>query len=190
MSDRWRCFVAVPLDDSIRSSLARSVAEWRQESPADALRWADADGWHLTVAFLGDVEPERLSDTEARVASVAVAHPATQVETARLGAFPRPGSARTLWYGVFDPGGLLAALAGALAATFELPRDEPFRPHITLARARRRHVDLRGWIERASESAPTGRLSVAALQLMRSHLGAGPARYETLGSWRLGGQPA
>jgi 2'-5' RNA ligase len=77
-----------------------------------------------------------------------------------------------------------------LATAFGLAQDEPFRPHITLARARRRHVDLRGWIERASESAPTGRISVAALHLMRSHLGAGPARYETLGSWLLEGQPA
>jgi RNA 2',3'-cyclic 3'-phosphodiesterase len=190
MTDRWRCFVAVPLDDSIRSSLSRSVAEWRRESPADALRWADPEGWHLTLAFLGDVEPERLSDIEGRVASIALEHAATQVETARLGTFPRPGSARTLWYGVFDPGGLLAAMASALAATLELAQDEPFRPHITLARARRRHVDLRGWIERASESAPAGRLSVSALHLIRSHLGAGPARYETLGSWRLEGQAA
>ncbi len=190
MSDRWRCFVAVPLDDAIRSSLAGSVAQWREEPPADALRWADPDGWYLTLAFLGDVEPDRLSDTEGRVAGVAVDHRAIQVETGRLGAFPRPGSARTLWYGVLDPGDLLAAMARALAATFELALDEPFRPHITLARARRRHVDVRGWIDRASESAPAGRLSVGALHLMRSHLGAGPARYETLGSWRLEGQPA
>ncbi len=97
MTDRWRCFVAIPLDDSIRSSLSRRVADWREELPSDALRWADPENWHLTLAFLGDVEPARLSEIEGRVASVAVDHSSTQVETGRLGAFPRSGSARTLW---------------------------------------------------------------------------------------------
>ena len=186
MTEGWRCFVAIRLDDTIRLSLSECVARWRREVPPDALRWVDPDGWHLTLAFLGDVEPERLSDTEATIAGIAAEHRPTDVATARLGAFPRPGSARTLWYGVNDPGGVLTTMAGALVAALDLAPEEPFRPHITLARARRRAIDLRGWIEEASEWAPTGRLPVESLHLVRSHLGAGPARYETLSLWPLG----
>ena len=186
MSDRWRCFIAVPLHDAIGASLSERVAEWRRELPPDALRWVDPDGWHLTLAFLGDVQPERLSEISATIAAIAAEHGQTEVATARLGAFPRPGSARTLWYGVSDPGGLLTTMAAALAEAFDLAPGEPFRPHITLARARRRHVDLRGWIEEASESAPSGRLPVDSLHLVRSHLGAGPAQYQMLSSWPLG----
>jgi 2'-5' RNA ligase len=190
MTDRWRCFVAIALDDSIRSALSRRVAEWRQELPSDALRWADPEGWHLTLAFLGDVESQRLNEITSTGATVSAAHEPTAVATGRLGAFPRPGSARTLWYGVADASGVLTAMAGALARAFGLAQDDQYRPHITLARARRRHVDLRGWIEEASESAPTGQLSVEALHLMRSHLSSGPARYETLGTWPLEGRAA
>jgi RNA 2',3'-cyclic 3'-phosphodiesterase len=189
MTERWRCFIAVPLNDAIRAALSSSSAQWRAEPPADALRWADPDGWHLTLAFLGSVDSDRVAEIVAMTGEIAASHARTEVSTARLGAFPRPGSARVLWYGVADPDGVLAVIAGALAIDFELPRGEPYRAHITLARARQGHVDLRGWIERASESAPEGRLPVETLHLIRSHLGAGPARYETLASLPLGGHP-
>jgi hypothetical protein len=60
---------------------------------------------------------------------------------------------------------------------------------VTLARARRRAVDLRGWIEAASLAAPAGRIVVDALRLMRSRLDGGPARYETLASVSLPARP-
>jgi 2'-5' RNA ligase len=56
---------------------------------------------------------------------------------------------------------------------------------VTLARARRRAIDLRGWVEDASASAPDGSIDVRAVDLMRSHLGDGPARYERLVSVEL-----
>ena len=67
-----------------------------------------------------------------------------------------------------------------LAATLSAPSGsttEPFRPHVTLARARGRSVDLRAWLEGESAPAPEGRSTVDELA-MRSHLGRGPARYE------------
>jgi 2'-5' RNA ligase len=189
MTETWRCFIAIPLVDDIRAGLSQSVARWRSEAPADALRWAEPDGWHLTVAFLGGIDPDHVAEVAATVGEIAVAHRPTEVSTARLGAFPRPGSARVLWHGVGDPDGALASLADDLVSVFGLQTDEPFRAHITLARARRGHVDLRGWIERASASAPKGRLPVESLHLIRSHLGTGPARYETLAALPLGVRP-
>ena len=187
MSAGWRCFVAVPLDDSVRSELATAASSWRTQPPADALRWAEPDAWHLTLAFLGFVDPDDVPRITAAVRRVAAAHEPTEVATGRLGAFHRPGSVRVLWYGVADGDGRLAAIAGDLADALALPDDEPLRAHVTLARARRRPVDLRGWIEAASASAPDGRLTVDRIALMRSHLGAGPARYETLATFPLGG---
>jgi RNA 2',3'-cyclic 3'-phosphodiesterase len=187
MIERWRCFVAVPLDEELRGSLSTAVTAWRQEAPADALRWADPDGWHLTLAFLGSLHPGEVEAISGAIRGVAGKHRPTRVETGRLGAFHRAGSARTLWYGVLDADGALSALAGDLARGLGLDVEAPYRPHITLARARRRPVDLRGWIERASLHAPSGQLAVKSVELMRSHLGRGPARYETLASIELGG---
>jgi len=187
MSEPWRCFVAVPLCDDLRSRLAHAIIDWKADPRTDGLRWLEPDALHLTLAFLGDVDAGSVPAVRLAIEEVAVRHRSATVSTGRLGAFARPGSARVLWYGVGDDGGDVAALAADLAQALELDVSEgPFRPHITLARARRRWLDLRGWIDEASASAPEGMLSVAVLDLMRSRLGGGPARYERLASVRLG----
>ncbi len=188
MSERWRCFVAVPLTAAIRSALSASVVAWRREPPADALRWTDLDACHLTLAFLGFIAPDDVDSLSRAIGGVSAAHRPMRVETGRLGAFPRPRSAEVLWYGVSDPDGVLSALAADLACALGLAAGR-CRPHITLARARRRPVDLRGWIEEASAGTPSGQLDVDAIRLMRSFLGRGPARYETLASFALGAAP-
>jgi RNA 2',3'-cyclic 3'-phosphodiesterase len=186
MTERWRCFVAVDLDDSLRGSLADVLASWRADPPTDGLRWVEPENLHLTLAFLGEVEPASIPAIAEALRGVAARHGPRSVPTGRLGAFPRPGSARVLWYAVGDPDGGLAALAASVTAALGLTATEPFRPHITLARARRRPVDLRGWIEEASASSPHGRLEAGAIHLKRSHLGGGPARYESLAAAELG----
>ncbi len=187
MTETWRCFVAAPLGESLRAELSTAVDAWRRQPPADELRWADAEAWHLTLAFLGSIPSHTFDAVSHVVASVAAAHRPVRVETGRLGAFHRAGSARTLWYGVGDPEGALGALAADLARALGLEAGGPYRPHITLARARQRPMDLRPWIDAASLQAPPGHLDVSTVELMRSHLGSGPARYETLASYQLGG---
>lgn len=187
--ERWRCFVAVPLPDALRADLAAAVERWRADPRTAGLRWADPAGLHLTLAFLGGLDPRDLPAVEEGIRSVADRCSPFVAGTGRLGAFHRAGSVRVLWYGVESPEGALSDLAGDLATALDVPLDEPFRPHVTVARARRRPVDLRGWIEPASLEAPAGRLTVDGVQLMRSHLAMGPARYETLASIPLIGAP-
>jgi 2'-5' RNA ligase len=186
MSEPWRCFVAVPLDDDLRSRLSGAVVGWKADPRTEGLRWVEPDALHLTLAFLGRIDAGSVPKLERAMATVAGRHPAATLPTGRLGAFARPSSARVLWYGVHDAEGAVSSLASDLGAALGLePTGEPFRPHVTLARARHRWLDLRGWIEEASASAPEGRLALDTLAFMRSHLGSGPARYETLASVRL-----
>ncbi|MGH2417214.1 MAG: RNA 2',3'-cyclic phosphodiesterase [Candidatus Limnocylindria bacterium] len=187
MSDeRWRCFVAVLLGDNLRSRLGSAMAAWRADPRTHELRWVEPGNLHVTLAFLGSIEPDRVAGVERKIQGAAARHEPMTRPTGRLGAFSRPGSARVLWYAVGDTDGALASLTGDLADALEQPRDGEHRPHITLARARRRSVDLRGWIEAASAAAPSGSLEVREVHLMRSRLGGGPARYETLATIPLG----
>jgi 2'-5' RNA ligase len=55
---------------------------------------------------------------------------------------------------------------------------------VTLGRARHDAVDLRGLI--ADAVAPIGELVIDRVDLMRSHLGRGPAQYEQLASMPVG----
>lgn len=185
-ADQWRCFVAVPLSDELRGALVSAVERWRADPATDGLRWVEPANLHLTLAFLGGRDPAEVPSIEARLRSLATGHRPRIASTGRLGAFHRTGTVRVLWYGVQDSDGALASLAGELAAALDVPAEAPFQPHVTLARARRRPADLRGWMEPASLEAPGGRLDLKEMLLMRS----GPARYETLASIPLSGAPA
>jgi 2'-5' RNA ligase len=182
----WRCFVAIPIGDDLRGDLAAAVERWRALPACAAMKWIEPDAWHLTLAFLGDVLPDRVPGL---IGSLADAVEQAEVPPARstggVGAFPTAARARVAWYGVDDDGAHLARLAAAVRRRLGLPFDGgPFRPHITLARTRSPHGDdLRPWIRVAD--APTGRFDLRTIHLMRSHLGRGPARYDSLGSVAL-----
>lgn len=181
----WRCFVAVAIDDGLRGELATAAGAWRQVHAADDLRWTDPAGWHLTLAFLGETDPARVPVIRHALDAVAADASAFGVRTATLGAVPSPAVARVVWLGLEDTDGHLARLAAATTRALGLDHPATFRPHLTIARARRgrSRVRLDRWLEIARP--PARRLPIERLTLFRSHLGAGPAHYETLGEARL-----
>ena len=183
----WRCFVAVPVASRLRADLQAAVAQWKARPDAPDLRWTDPDGWHVTLAFLGATDPSDVPDLVSALRSAAERMAAFRLETGGVGAFPRPGAAQAIWYGLSDPNHRLANLAARVQAAV-LPYAAParFRAHLTLARSRaRRGEPLGSWL--ASLDPPSGTLMVSALTLYRSHLGRGPALYEVLVSLPLGG---
>jgi 2'-5' RNA ligase len=190
MIEGWRCFVAVPLPDGLRSELADVVDAWRAEPHAPDLRWTDAAGWHMTLAFLGWVDAGMVQEILARLVGPASAQAPTTLAAGGLGAFPSPRRARVLWYRLTDDHEAARSLAEGMRRALapvvpQLDEGSPFRPHVTLARARaERGADLSGWI--AGRAVPTGVVPLERVILYRSHLGHGPARYEPLGAVTVG----
>lgn len=183
MTESWRCFVAIPVGPELRAALATSVAGWRRMPDLAGLRWSEPEAWHLTLAFLGDIPATDVPRLSAALDAGAGGHEVGELRTSGLGAFPSASRARVAWCGVADPSGRLTELAEAVREGLALPAGEPFRAHVTLARARSAPVELRRWV---ASPAPDVRVPVDRMQLMRSHLGQGPARYEVLASVPLG----
>lgn len=185
--ETWRCFVGIPVGSPLRKDLQLAVARWQAQENAPDLRWTDPDGWHVTLAFLGETDRSEVPGlvSALRVAADGVAE--FQLETGGVGAFPRTGAAQAIWYGMSDPHHQLTDLAARVQAAVR-PSSEParFRPHLTLARSRvRRGEPLGSWL--ATLDAPSGALTVSGLTLFRSHLGRGPAQYEVLARLPLSG---
>jgi 2'-5' RNA ligase len=180
MSERWRCFVALPIGEELRSALAGGVAAWRERPDLSGMRWTEPESWHLTLAFLGSVEADAVPAIADAVSGVAARSGPMTLTGGGLGAFPSSGRATVAWYGIVDIDGNLQRLARDLRAALGLDDDQPFRPHVTVARAKGRPVDLRPFLATAKVLSMTVRPD--RIELLRSHLGRGPARYELIRS--------
>jgi 2'-5' RNA ligase len=134
---RRRLFAAADIDDAARAACALVAAHLRANGwPA---RWVAAENYHLTVAFLGGVDDERVSGVVAAVRDAAARANAFDVPLDTVGAFPNRRRPRVAWIGpaVEVPAftELCAAVREPLAAlggfTFELHADA----HVTVARS-------------------------------------------------------
>lgn len=183
VESRLRLFAAVEIPDHVTASILAVLPPLRRAHPG--LRWTDPAGWHLTLAFLGWVPPERSGPIqEALAAAAARVAPFPLALTGEAGSF-RSGA---LWAGLADQPAL-HRLAGevndALEAVVELPeKGRVFRPHLTLARTRGRD---RGEAAEAGRryQGPLLAWTVERVVLMRSHLSKAGARYEIVGAWPL-----
>jgi len=178
---RWRCFVAVPLGEQLRAELAVAVAALRGAEPAidTAFRWTESEGWHLTLAFLGATDADRVPSIVEALRAATAGVGSFEVSSGGMGAFPSARRARVLWYRVLDEQRRLRLLAVGVREGLGLDAGVPFRAHVTLARARARE-GVRLAEELMAAHTPAGRIVVDRVVLYRSHLGRGPARYETL----------
>ncbi len=158
----------------------------RREADPD-LRWMPAHQWHLTLAFIPD-SPAPLTDalTEG-LAEVAARTPALYVTIEGGGCLPHPDAARLLYLGVtgdLAPLGRLARRSRVAAERLGIEVDgSRFRPHLTVARARR-PVHARRWLT-ILDSFPPLPWPVHSLALMQSTLHAAGAEHRRLGSWPL-----
>ncbi|MEE1789075.1 RNA 2',3'-cyclic phosphodiesterase [Streptomyces sp. SP17BM10] len=190
-----RLFVAVLPPVEALQGLSDAVAPVRGLPGADRLRWTTVEGWHLTLAFLGQVPEDRLPELETALAAVAEAHPAHELRLAGAGRF----GDRVLWVGVEGQAWALRRLAEAVnEATADITGEVDafaFHPHLTLARAgssrgHRRAVqrvaaaELEGLVAALADYRGP-RWEAAELHLMKSDLDGGFAHYETVRAWPL-----
>ena len=177
-------FVALIPPAAVLDELAATVAP--VQTARTDLRWTPTAQWHLTLAFLGEIDEGVLADLETRLARAARRHPPMKLALGGAGRF----GDRVLWTRVQAPDGLraLAASVGAAARRVKIAVDDrPYRPHLTLARARP-GTDLRPAVDALRGFAGTA-WTADALHLVRSRLGAGPggtAAHEVVETWPLG----
>ncbi len=125
-----RLFFALWPDEALRRALADRV---QPLLPADLGRPVPPQNLHVTLAFLGNVAPDRIPLLEGLAEKLA--WPAVDVVFDRLGVWPK---ARLLCLeAATPPEALIAAVAqlhdSLREAGFEIER-RPFRMHITLVR--------------------------------------------------------
>ena len=137
-----RLFVAAELTPAIAQALAAFEGELQRRAaalfPQARITWIPAERLHLTVRFIGEVDEARAAAIATTLSSLDA--PAFAIEFIGAGAFPARGAPRVLWAGVgagLDALNALEVDVSRRLASCDVPReDQPYRPHLTLARIR------------------------------------------------------
>ncbi len=185
---RLRLFFGVPVEEPLRAALCGAIAPV-EERPSP-VRWTKPDQLHVTVLFLGDVAVGRVDELSGAAGDCAARFPPGPLSFEGFGSFRRADGA-ILWAGA--KGEWIEALARAaweacraIAPEADEPR-RPFRPHVTIGRARWRNgrrretEDVLAALE--TMTPPAAVQEATRLVLYRSELTPqGPVHTET-GSW-------
>jgi 2'-5' RNA ligase len=184
-----RLFVAVDPSPAAAAHLAEFVGGLevaRPTEPGRSTRLADASRWHVTLAFIGEVEPESVERaTTALTRAGAEAADPIRVRVAGGGRFGRRRFT-VLWAALTGDVDLLTGLANGVRRELRRARvpfdHKSFKPHLTLARPGDRLAEEQLRSDLAALDTYVGpEWTVDAVHLYSSELGPKP-RYERLAS--------
>jgi 2'-5' RNA ligase len=143
MTYRPKLFAAIDLDDKVRARCAEVSA--RLERQGLTGRFEPPEKLHITLAFLGWVDPEQV-DPIREALRVTASQTAPFIATLdKLGAFPNERNPHVVWIGARDQGAEFRDLARALRAAFGkigFAFDKDAVTHVTLARIKEQRVHL------------------------------------------------
>ena len=130
-----RTFIAVPLPGECTLTLAEMQDALRKFG-AD-VRWAAVPSIHLTLKFLGEIDPAVLPGLNGVLRALPVPAPFT-LRLEGMGAFPTLQRPRVIWCGIEGARPALSLLqesveTACVQAGFER-ENRPFQPHLTLGR--------------------------------------------------------
>ncbi len=173
MGNRFKLFAGIALGSRTRAQCA-SVAERLQKSGVPA-RFEAAEKLHITLAFLGWVDPPQVDPIRETLRGVAAGTAPFPLALDKLGAFPNERNPHVVWIGAREAGDAFRELARNVRSAYAqlgFPFEKPAVAHVTIARIKepRAHVPL-------VEFAPI-RFEITALTLFESLPDARTTRYE------------
>ena len=188
-----RTFIAVEIGAEIRRQ-AEALQQTLLAAGVSA-KWVDPNGMHLTLAFLGDMNPNELPLVIKAVQNAGKMVPPFSVQIAGVGAFPNLRRPKIAWVGMTEGTEEFIALHDAVANSLEAANlyrreDRGYRPHLTLGRVKAdedsttlatafaKHAD---WIG--------GRVGVERLTIFSSEMQRNGPEYSVLGRAEIRGKP-
>jgi len=193
-----RIFIAIDIDDAIRSRVARFLDSVGGFAP-DA-RWVRPESLHVTLKFIGEKSEEEVGKIKRTLETI----PADTFDiTFRgYGFFPSTRAPRVFWIGI-EGGPKLASLAATvdeMLARLDIAKEEhAYTPHLTLARGvggsgsprRLKHDHPNRGFQHLQEKLAAlpppefGTMTAREFFLYRSQLSPGGSKYTKLAGFRL-----
>jgi len=133
-----RTFIAVEIPDEARDVISSVISELR--GFCSGVRWVPPENLHLTLKFLGNLNPERLSALRSALGGALVGARAFGITLSGIGAFPDLRRPRVFWIGVGDGREDFEELYNRVEDALSgegFPREgRRFSPHLTIGRVK------------------------------------------------------
>ena len=107
-----RAFIAIDISDATRKA-ADDFMKTVKPLGSD-VKWVRADGTHLTLKFLGDVEQSEIPKIRAAMERATAGIAPFEIAVEGAGAFPNLKRPRVLWLGLVEPTGSAVKLAARI----------------------------------------------------------------------------
>jgi len=182
-----RVFIAIKIEPE--NDLLRIHASLKSVPGNEKINWVDPLNIHLTLAFLGDTEEERIKVAAIMLKQQCSGFGEFDFNLSGTGVFKDFNDPRVIWIGI-NESEKLAELYGRIKTGLEdtgfKTDDRPFRPHITLGRIKflRNPGVLRSAIEKY-QNTDIQKVNVQEVILYESILKPVGPVYKPLGIFRL-----
>jgi len=175
-----RSFFCLELDQITKDRLADAVAILKKTDAR--MRWVRPELMHITLKFLGDIDPNQIIEYQSFAQSAANKSQPFQLRLNKLGAFPNFDKPRVIWAGASNVPDALNQLHATLdqqLETFGFRREKLYTPHVTLGRVKESDKNLLSTLAELvqSTSMRPSAFKVNGITLMGSVLGSGGPSY-------------
>ena len=178
-----RAFLAVDMPDEIRT-LAAETGE-RLLTHAKELKIVRPENYHITLAFIGDVQRDLLNAIDKPIARLAEGISVISVQFNKIGTFPSVIFLKTS-EGEQELARLSKGVRDILARN-KIPCDsKPFKGHLTIARSRNRKMKAKEFLKSYAFDARFDiRFEIDSFSLIQSELTSAGPIYTTLKQYYL-----
>ncbi len=136
-----RSFIALKLSHQVIQELAINVDIIKSLDKHEEIRWVSTDNYHLTLCFLGDLEPELLELLKLSLSEKTLGLGHIRLSLTDVSFFPFTDKLRIV-AGIITPSDSLRGLKTRVdqaARSISIPvKKRGFKPHITLGRVKGR----------------------------------------------------
>ncbi len=133
-----RCFVAIDLPEEILTILDSLIIRCKKNL-STVVRWTKKENIHLTLKFLGDVEPMKINPIEQAIQTITDLFMPFTIKVIDFGVFPNWKRPRIIWAGI-QPSSQLQTLVHRLEEKMKsldfIPEFRAFSPHLTIGRVK------------------------------------------------------
>lgn len=174
-----RLFVAIRPPAAIRHALLSLMGD------VESARWQDDEQLHITLRFIGEVDPRAADDLAAGLATIAA--PSVELAVKGVGSFEKKGRVHTLWAGIHPREPLIAIhrKIGRLMTDIGLSEAGlAYIPHITLARFGGPGGQVGPFLARHGDLALPP-FAATEFALYESRLGSSGAAYEAVATYPM-----